>query len=126
MHDVLDSLLHAAEQDDRILAVLLYGSRARADAHASSDTDVCLVLRPQLDPKIEAADVQTDYFKFHDLDIRIYQRLPVYVRQRILKEGKVLHVTSEDDLYEVAFRTIREFEDFRPFYLAYLEEVAHG
>jgi len=40
----LDDLLKAAEQDDRVLAILLYGSQARGESRPESDTDVCLVL----------------------------------------------------------------------------------
>jgi hypothetical protein len=60
------------------------------------------------------------------LDVRVFQRLPLYIRQRVLKDGKVLHVKNEDELYDVAFRTVRAWEDFRPFYRAYLDEVANG
>lgn len=123
---MLDSLLRAAEADPRILAVVLYGSRARGEAGEHSDTDVCLVLPMNADPETIGMQVQFDYLRFHELDVRTFQRLPLYIRPRILKEGKVLHVKDEDELYETAFRTIRAFEDFRPFYLAYLEEVASG
>lgn len=123
---MLDALLRHVESDDRILAVILYGSQARGDAHAASDHDVCLVMKPENDDKTASAAAQLDYFEFHELDVRIYQRLPLYVRQRILADGEVLLVKDEDELYEIAFRTIRAFEDFRPFYLSYLEEVANG
>lgn len=123
---MLESLLNAVESDDRILAVMLYGSRAREDAREDSDTDISLVLRADQDPRVAGAAVQLEYLRFHDLDIRVYQRLPIYIRQRVLKDGRVLFVKDEDELYEIAFRTVRDFEDYRPFYLAYLDEVANG
>jgi hypothetical protein len=58
------------------------------------------------------------------LDIHVYQQLPLYIRKRILKEGETLFCRDEDALYELAFRTVQEFEDFKRIYYGYLEEVA--
>jgi len=44
----------------------------------------------------------------------------------VLKEGRVLFVRDEDRLYDTAFRTVQAFEDFRPGYQAYLNEVARA
>jgi hypothetical protein len=122
----LDDLLKAAEGDARILAVLFYGSQARGESGPESDTDVCLVLADGVDSRREGAQIALDYIGFSGLDVRVFQLLPLYVRQRVLKDGKVLLVKCENDLYEVAFRTIRSWEDFRPFYLAYLQQTANG
>jgi len=120
----LEELVHAAAQDARVLAILLYGSQARGDSRPDSDTDVCLVLSPSADSRGEGPQTHLDYLVFSALDVRVFQRLPLYIRQRVLKDGKVLHVKSEDDLYELAFRTVRAWEDFRPFYLQYLQQTA--
>ena len=121
----LDRLIAKAREDPRILAVFLYGSRARGDAGPSSDTDVCLVLAPAGSGD-RAADVHLDYLGFPDLDVRVFQRLPIYVRQRVLGEGRLLLVKEEDALYSLASRTVREFEDFRPYYRIHLEAAARG
>jgi hypothetical protein len=54
-----------------------------------------------------------------------FQALPLYIRHRVLKEGQVLFVRDEDLLYEVAFRMVQAFEDFKPIYYRYLEQIAH-
>jgi predicted nucleotidyltransferase len=122
----LDRVVAAARTDADVLAVLLYGSRARGDAHAASDVDLCLVLTPARRTAVELGRILLGYASMGDLDVQIFQRLPLYVRRRVLKEGRVLFVRDEDALYEEAFRTIRAWELFRPRYEAYLAEVARG
>lgn len=56
-----------------------------------------------------------------NLDIQIFQLLPLYVRRRV-----VFFWRDEDALYDLTFATVRDFEDFRHHYRAYLDEVARG
>lgn len=45
-------------------------------------------------------------------DVQIYGNLPLYVRTEVLR-GRVLHCPDERFLYDVAYRTIREFDAFK-------------
>lgn len=121
-------LVSAVANDERVLAVLLFGSRARGDATASSDVDLCVVLDPTQADARTAAAVKLAYLEATPgvVDIQVYQSLPIYVRKRVLAEGRVVYCRDEDALYAVARRTIREFEDFRPRYQCYLDEVARA
>jgi hypothetical protein len=57
---------------------------------------------------------------------QVFQSLPLAVRTRVLREGRVLFCRDEDALYEAAFATIRAFERFKRIHRAYLDEVEHG
>lgn len=119
----IDRVLQQAQGDPEVLAVMLYGSVARGDATAVSDVDLCVVLTPaQYSPAALAAK-RLAYTRESTLDVQVFQALPIYIRQRVLKEGRVLFVRDEDLLYEIAFRTVQAFEDFRPRYQEYLNEV---
>ena len=120
----LRELIAHAEEDREVLAVILFGSQARGDAGPESDVDVCVVLEARAPSGIEASHKRLDYLAGRDLDVKIFQQLPLYIRSRVLKEGRVLFVRDEDRLYELAYRTARAFEDFRPYYQAYLDAVA--
>lgn len=120
----LEELLAQARGDPDVLAVVLYGSRARGDAGPRSDTDVCLVLRDAF-PREELPRKTLDYLGF-DLDLRVFQALPLPLRRRVLKEGKFLFVRDEGALYDLAIKTAKAWEDFRHIYLDYLEAVARG
>ena len=56
-------------------------------------------------------------------DIHLFQQLPMYIRKRILREGKILVCKNEDLLYEIAFATIKEFNTYSKIYYAYLESM---
>lgn len=122
----IERLIEKASGDLDVLAVLLFGSRARGDSIPGSDTDVCLVLANASRQRLEISQKKLAYLVFGDLDVQIFQQLPLYVRQRVLAEGRVLYVKDVGALYDVAFRTIREFEDFRHEYVEYLQMIAHA
>ncbi|MGO9013637.1 MAG: type VII toxin-antitoxin system MntA family adenylyltransferase antitoxin [Dissulfurispiraceae bacterium] len=119
----LDTVLHMAKDDMDILAVILFGSAARGEVTAGSDTDVCIVLDQHSNPSVSSAK-RLQYLSVADLDIVIFQQLPIYIRHRVIKEGKVLFCRDEDMLYAIALRNAREFEDFRHIYKEYLGEVS--
>ncbi len=98
----------------------------RGEATATSDVDICLILLNQRYDPLYLSRKKLEYIKTSELDIHIYQQLPLYIRRRIIKEGHVLFVRDEEKLYELAFRTAQAFEDYKYHYYSYLEEVAHA
>lgn len=122
----LERLLTIAEEDRDVLAVLLFGSAVRGERTPTSDVDVCLALHARNYDAFTLSHKKLVYLKQVDLDVHIFQQLPLYIRRRVLKEGRVLFCRDEDVLYELAFRTAQAFEDFKPLYSAYLAEVAHA
>jgi hypothetical protein len=122
----IGKLLAKARQDQGVLAVFLYGSAVRQEQTPLSDVDICLVLVPQPTPlePTELSRKRLEYLKDFPLDVQIFQQLPLYIRTRVLREGRILFVREEGLLYELAFRTAQAFEDFKHIYYSYLEEVA--
>lgn len=120
----LQGLVDAAREDSDVLAVLLFGSHARGDFDTGSDVDVCLVLAHTPYDTLTLSHKKLEYLGQFDVDVQVFQQLPLYVRQRVLKDGQVIFVRDEDALYDIALETVRAFEDFRHFYRDYLEEVA--
>lgn len=112
-----------AQSDPVVLAVILFGSEARGEASSASDVDVCVVLDPDVPSGLPAARKQLDYVVESDLDVAIFQQLPLVIRSRVLRDGTVLFVRDEDRLYEVAVRTARAFEGFRHHHRHYLDAV---
>lgn len=121
----VDGILTKAKKDADVVAVFLFGSRARGGSVPGSDTDVCLVLRPGNYGPMVLHQKRLSYLKEGNADVHVFSQLPLYIRRRVLKEGKILLCRDDDLLYEIAFRTAQAFEDFRHLYYGYLEELAH-
>ena len=121
----LKRLLEKAAEDPEVLAVIQFGSTVRGEATASSDIDVCLVLRLEEADRLALSRKLLDYADLN-LDLHVFGLVALYIRRRSLKEGRVLFCRDEDELYELAFRTAQPFEDYRLIYREYLEEVARA
>ena len=122
----LEKLLRQAQEDHDVLAALLFGSVARGEQTSRSDVDVCLVLHARRYDSLALSRKKLEYLHQDGLDVHIFQQLPLYIRRRVLKEGKVLLEKDVDALYALAFRTAQAFEDFKPIYYTYLAEVARA
>ncbi|MDD5477346.1 MAG: nucleotidyltransferase domain-containing protein [Candidatus Omnitrophica bacterium] len=121
----VDKILKIARQDDEILAVFLFGSLARREGHKTSDIDICLILKPGRYSSLGLSEKRFEYLKVFDLDVQIFQQLPLYIKMRVIKDGKKLFCANEDELYQSVFNTITEFEDYRDIYRDYLMEVGN-
>jgi len=119
----LDKLVSKAKKDKEILAVMVFGSYARGEKHR--DIDVCLVLKKETENGAMSRK-RLAYASESGLDVHIFQQIPLYIRTRVLKEGKVLFCRDLDALYDIAILTMKEFAYFEPVYKGYLEAVKHG
>lgn len=121
----LKKISEKARNDGDVLAVMLFGSYARNEKF--SDIDVCVVLKQGKFDHLFLSKKRLEYLTaFPNMDIQIFQQLPLYIKMRVLKEGKTIFCRNEDLLYDLSFSTIRQFEYFKPRYLSYLEGVLYA
>lgn len=121
----LRPLLEIAKKDKDIVAVLLFGSAARGEKYR--DIDVALVLYPRKRSSLEMSNKRLKYLSLSrrdEIDVQIFQQLPPYIQERVLKEGKAIMCKDEDALYDVVFEAIRKIGDFMPHYRMFLEAEA--
>jgi len=116
IEDAVKKILELGEE--RVKFVILFGSYGRGEARKDSDVDLCVYYKGR--PK--------EAFKFRMLvlgilpenyDVQIFQLLPVYLKKECL-QGKVLFCRDETFLYDLAYETLKEWEDFRRYYYDYL------
>jgi len=124
----LEKIVEKARKDTDVLAVILFGSYSRKELKSLSDVDVCIVLQPRkfdnlfmTNKRLEYLDLVPDRY-----DIQIFQQLPVFIRVRILKDGKLLLDKDYNLMFKVALNTIKDFDLFRKHYYYCIESVAYG
>jgi uncharacterized protein len=123
---IVRRVVRAAREAKDILAVILFGSSARGENSSASDLDLCLVLMPDSYSGLELSKLKLGYASQFPAHISIFQQLPLYIRKRVFQEGKILFCRDDEALYEIAFKTMREYSLFEPTYREYLNEVAHA
>lgn len=111
------------KKDRSILAVALFGSHLNRKGR---DIDLCIFLNDFSNKEATRKKIKISGQLSDKFDLNIFQRLPIYIRARILKEGKILFCRNEDKLYEIAFDTIKEFDLYKKLYEMYLNEVKNG
>ncbi|MDI6916840.1 MAG: nucleotidyltransferase domain-containing protein [Thermoplasmatales archaeon] len=114
------------EKDKDVLAVILFGGIVKRKTY--SDVDVCIVLKTESYNNLFLSKKKLEYVAFLDekFDVQIFQQLPLYIRIRILKEGKVMFCKDESLLYEFAYETIKDSEDYQKIYTNYLEGISYA
>jgi len=71
----VDGILTKAKKDADVVAVFLFGSRARGESVPGSDTDVCLVLRPGKYGPMVLHQKRLSYLKEGNADVHVFSQL---------------------------------------------------
>lgn len=120
----IKSVLAEAKKHKEIIAVALFGSLIKGRGR---DIDLCLFLdKRKSNLEMSKLKRKMSGQAGPEADIQIFQQLPLYIRARIIKEGRILEVNNLDRLYEIYFETIKEHGLFKRKYLQYLESVKNG
>ena len=106
------------EEFKRVKFIILFGSAAEIKLTEESDIDICIYFDGS---KIEGEKFRLkllselpDYF-----DIQIFNSLPIFVRKEVLK-GKPIFIADRKFTYEIFYKTLEEFEDFRKYLYDYI------
>lgn len=102
----------------KVKFIFLYGSASRGFARRDSDIDVCIFYDGSKEEaerfRIKLLSILSSRF-----DVQIFQSLPLYVRKEVLK-GIPIYVRDMGLLYKIAFKTVRDFEDFKEHFYDYI------
>jgi len=104
--------LKAIEGFTKVRFIILYGSVAAGRARDDSDIDLCIYYDGDREEAARFRLAALSELADDRYDIQIFSHLPLYVRMEVLR-GRVLYSTDERFVYDVAYRTIRDFDDFK-------------
>jgi predicted nucleotidyltransferase len=108
-----------------VMAVYLFGSRARETATASSDVDVAVLYAEPPAPSLEglgpALDIEADLERMLGLPVQvvILNQAPVDLVHRVLRDGKLLIDRDPSRRIRFEVKARNEFFDLQPILARY-------
>jgi hypothetical protein len=93
-----------------VVAIYLFGSHARGEPRPTSDVDICVML----EPGSESLETEIGGYSSPRIDTSMWHRLPLIIKFRVLKEGRLLHVGNPKQLHEIQVATLRAYHDYAP------------
>lgn len=96
---------------EEIVAIILFGSVARGQARSTSDIDLCIVTNRDL-PHTSRWDLLS--YGSQRIDLNLFWDLPVTVRFRVIREGRVLYCRDALQFHRIQVKTVREYLDIAP------------
>lgn len=107
----IEKIVEELKKEKDVLGIILYGSSLKGYKRSESDVDICVVApeanREKLFKKI------LELMQDEKVDIKIFEDAPLYIKAKILKEGKAVYAKDEMKLFEYlwGFRKICEDEE---------------
>ncbi|MBS3066023.1 nucleotidyltransferase domain-containing protein [Candidatus Pacearchaeota archaeon] len=108
-------------KNKNVKAVYLFGSHATGMAYSLSDIDLCVIGKLDDKEKLKAMSFSSD-----NLDISFFEELPIYIKFRVLNEGRLLFVRDNDYLNVLKIKIMREYIDFKPMINKYIQRVIYA
>ena len=117
----IDELARALKRIRGIQAAYLFGSQATRTAGSRSDVDVSILVsrrisdRSRQEVNDRAFQIVSRLLGRNDIDLVELNNAPVILRYAAIIHGRPLFVKPGHDTFRLAFRSLQEFEDFRPY-----------
>ena len=106
----IEPITSAISHQAKVKAIYLFGSQARGEAGPLSDIDLCVIAQGISE---EEKNNILGYGS-EKVDIVLFDDLPLTIKVRVFREGKLLYQTSQRYVDELAWRTTKEYFDFKP------------
>ncbi|MGM0510907.1 MAG: nucleotidyltransferase domain-containing protein [Thermoplasmatota archaeon] len=113
-------------EDDRVLAVLLFGSVVEGEDHVKSDIDITVVVpgasyfyydcKGVSEEDVDSSDVLMKVFREvnvvkKDYDVHIFEELPLHIQMRIIENHEVVLTKDKYGMHEYFYNYRKLWED---------------
>ena len=113
----VDAVCQVLLDDPRVEFALLFGSAARGTAHAGSDVDVAVGLKPATKlTALELGDLisRLERAAGHAVDLLVLNDAPSPIAYRVFRDGRLMVEKNHQALVDCKAGAILEYLDFRP------------
>jgi len=94
-----------------VYAIIMFGSQVNGNKRKDSDVDIAILTK-----KINKnQEIKIFGYSSEVIDISIFNKLPLIIQFRVLKDGKILYCKDKNYLHEVKYQVIRKYLDFSSF-----------
>lgn len=115
-------LVQDISKHKKVIAVYLFGSLTKGKATPLSDVDICVIALNAND--MEKGEIGS--FASKNIDVVLFDELPVTIQWRVLGEGKLLYVNNKGFIQELRSRAFKNYIDFKPIIKRQMEEFLPG
>lgn len=112
--------LEALFQSRPVRLAYLFGSQASGRANSESDVDIAVLLDPALSSdarfaeRLELIGELCRLLKTDKVDLTVLNEAPPLLAFEVLRNGRLLHSSSENDRIDLQVSIVREYEDTEP------------
>ena len=110
--EIVSSVTDSLKELSYVEAVYLFGSYAKNTSTPYSDIDIGVILH---EPASQWQYEKAGQFSSELIDVEIFNRMPVEIRNAIVSEGILLYCRDEEYLSEIIKETVREYSVGRPY-----------
>ena len=110
--EIVGSVTDSLKELSYVEAVYLFGSYAKNTSTPYSDIDIGVILH---EPASQWQYEKAGQFSSELIDVEIFNRMPVEIRNAIVSEGILLYCRNEEYLSEIIKETVREYSVGRPY-----------
>lgn len=108
---IIKSIADEFRSNDNVLALILFGSVARGQARRISDIDLCVITKKGI---AESECMNLLSYGSKRVDVSLFFALPLTIRFRVIKEGKIVFSKDPLALHRIKADTVREYLDRAP------------
>jgi predicted nucleotidyltransferase len=103
-------------------SIILFGSRARGTEKEKSDIDICIIPKPDIEVSLKDR-IALNNLMPENIDVSLFDDLPVYIRKRVFLEGRVLYTEDMYHILTLAKINDLEYERYKSLKQNYHENV---
>ncbi|CEG11882.1 conserved hypothetical protein [groundwater metagenome] len=106
----ISNVIEDLKKNSYVDAIYLFGSYATGNARPFSDIDISVITNKDI-PKDEKESILSNSSK--KIDISLFYDLPLNIRFRVIKDGKLLYQRDELLTHRTKVKTVDEYLDFK-------------